>query len=113
MLELVCHPGCIDFLLRFLQLNRLLHFKVRDPLKIFRIVWVAIHGLESSEMFTIVNHHSNQRDEADPDLNAQRLPLFGIDELAIVIIKRLEVEHVQLFQQLVNTFLRIFAFGHL
>lgn len=98
VLELVRLPGLIDLSLRLLELDTLLYLQVRDPLQVLRVVRLPVDGLEPAQMLAIVDHHANQGDKVDPDLDAQRLLLLAVVSVSAVTVEGLEVEHFELFE---------------
>ncbi len=63
-------------------------------------------------MLSVMNHHSDKRNQIDSDFDRKRLLLLG----EIKIITVLECSLTQLFklgQDLINTLLSLFTLGHL
>ena len=113
MLELVRLPCFIDLCLRLLELDAFLDFEIGNPLQILRSIRLSVDWLEAAEMLAVMDHHSNQGDKGDPDLDAERFLLLTVIRFLTVSVEGLVVEHLKLLQELVDTFLGLFALGHL
>jgi hypothetical protein len=76
VLELFCFAFLVNFKFRLLKINALLSFKLGHPDEVRGVAWLAVNGLEASNMLSVMHHHSQKRHQGDPDTDGQGLILL-------------------------------------
>lgn len=107
MLKFISHSSCINFCFRLLELDGGLSFKIRNSWKILRLL------SEATQVLSIVNHHSHERDKIDSDLDAQGLLFSCIVKVVAVLVECSATQDFKMAEDFIHSLLGFFALCHL
>ena len=90
MLKFISHSSSINVCFRLLELDGGLSFKIGNSWKILRLL------SEATQVLSVVNHHSHERDNVDSDLDSQGLLLCWQVKVGSVLMECMATQNFKM-----------------